>query len=130
MHQFHCLARFCRLSRSGCLYFAEFDACPAYRKYEASSLPHSFGNMSPHLMHPILQNEGRSYAMTAVPDNTLNSKQSTPEIDRNAPAGSENSLGAQSIRDGRPSTDDTIIEAMDETTPGTAEPIATHSQSK
>jgi hypothetical protein len=35
-------------------------------------------------------------------------------IDRTAPAGSENSLGAQSVRDGRPATDDSVIEAMDE----------------
>jgi hypothetical protein len=35
-------------------------------------------------------------------------------IDRNAPAGSENSLGAQSVRDGRPATDDSVVEAMDE----------------
>jgi hypothetical protein len=41
-----------------------------------------------------------------------------PDIDRNAPAGSEHSLGAQSIRDGRPATDDTVVEAMDEEGPG------------
>ncbi len=35
-------------------------------------------------------------------------------IDRTAPAGSENSLGAQSVRDGRPATDDSVVEAMDE----------------
>ena len=39
------------------------------------------------------------------------------KIDRNAPAGSENSLGAQSIRDGRPVTDDSVVEAMDEKDP-------------
>jgi hypothetical protein len=44
--------------------------------------------------------------------NTHNSK-----IDRNAPAGTENSLGAQSIRDGRPVTDDSVVEAMDEKDP-------------
>ena len=38
-------------------------------------------------------------------------------IDPNAPAGSPNSLGAESVRDGRPSTDDTVIEAMDEEGP-------------
>jgi hypothetical protein len=36
------------------------------------------------------------------------------KIDRNAPAGSPNSLGAESIRDGRPSTDDSVVEAIDE----------------
>ncbi len=41
------------------------------------------------------------------------------KIDRTAPAGSENSLGAQSVRDGRPSTDDRVVEAIDEEGPGT-----------
>jgi hypothetical protein len=41
------------------------------------------------------------------------------KIDRTAPAGSENSLGAQSIRDGRPATDDSTVEAIDEMEPGT-----------
>jgi hypothetical protein len=39
------------------------------------------------------------------------------KIDRNAPAGSENSLGAERVRDGRTSTDDNVVEAMDEETP-------------
>jgi hypothetical protein len=39
------------------------------------------------------------------------------KIDRTAPAGSKNSLGAQSVRDGRPDTDDSVIEAMDEEGP-------------
>jgi hypothetical protein len=42
------------------------------------------------------------------------------KIDRNAPAGSENSLGEESIRDGRPSTDDNAVEAIDEEPPGRA----------
>ncbi len=42
----------------------------------------------------------------------------THKIDRNAPAGSENSLGAESVRDGRPATDDSVVEAMDEEGPG------------
>ena len=40
------------------------------------------------------------------------------KIDRMAPAGSENSLGAESVRDGRPSTDDGTVEAIDEDGPG------------
>jgi hypothetical protein len=40
------------------------------------------------------------------------------KIDRKAPAGSENSLGAESVRDGRPSTDDSVVEAIDEEGPG------------
>jgi hypothetical protein len=53
-------------------------------------------------------------------DQIKNSKADEPKnskIDRNAPAGSENSLGAQSIRDGRPITDDSVVEAMDEKDP-------------
>jgi hypothetical protein len=42
-----------------------------------------------------------------------------PKIDPTAPAGSKNSLGEQSIRDGRPTTDDSTVEAMDEETPAT-----------
>jgi hypothetical protein len=50
------------------------------------------------------------------------------KIDRNAPAGSENSLGAQSVRDGRPATDDSVVEAMDEQDP--AIPPATSDENK
>jgi hypothetical protein len=59
----------------------------------------------------------------AQPDQPASGK-----IDRNAPAGSENSLGAQSIRDGRPATDDSVVEAMDEQDP--AIPPATGDKNK
>ena len=39
------------------------------------------------------------------------------KVDRNAPAGSEDALGAESVRDGRPSTDASVVEAMDEESP-------------
>ena len=39
------------------------------------------------------------------------------KVNRNAPAGSEDSLGAESVRDGRPSTDASVVEAMDEESP-------------
>jgi hypothetical protein len=39
------------------------------------------------------------------------------KIDRNSPAGTPDSLGAESVRDGRPSTDDSVVEAMDEEAP-------------
>lgn len=68
--------------------------------------------------------------MTAVPDKPMDPKQPIAKIDRNAPAGSERSLGAQSVRDGRPSTDDTVVEAMDETTPGAEDPIPTQHHPK
>jgi len=49
----------------------------------------------------------------------------TNRIDRTAPAGSENSLGAQSVRDGRPATDDSVLEAMDEEDPALSNPVET-----
>jgi hypothetical protein len=56
-------------------------------------------------------------------ETTMNTGRGTPpesdptKIDRNAPAGSKNSLRAESVRGGRPSTDDSVVEAMDEETP-------------
>jgi hypothetical protein len=47
------------------------------------------------------------------------------KIDGNAPAGSESSLGAESVRDGRPATDDSTVEAIDEMGPGIAAAQAT-----
>jgi hypothetical protein len=44
------------------------------------------------------------------------------KIDRNAPAGTANSLGAESIRDGRPATDDSVVGAIDELSPGEISP--------
>lgn len=46
------------------------------------------------------------------------------EIDPTAPAGSEVSLGAESVRDGRPATDDKVVEAIDEEGPGVTIPLA------
>ncbi len=42
------------------------------------------------------------------------------KIDRNATAGTPASLGTESVRDRRPSTDDSVVEAMDEETPPVA----------
>jgi len=44
------------------------------------------------------------------------------KIDVTAPAGSPESLGAESVREGRPSTDSSVVEAMDEAGPG-IEPV-------
>ena len=55
--------------------------------------------------------------MGATQDKTSSNIESDPrttEIDRNAPAGSKNSLGEESVRDGPLSTDDSVVEAMDE----------------
>ncbi len=49
--------------------------------------------------------------------NSVPTTESHPAIDRDAPAGSENSLGAESVRDGRPATKDDVIEAKDEMGP-------------
>ena len=46
------------------------------------------------------------------------------EIDPNAPAGTANSVGAESVRDGRPSTDASTVEAIDEAGPGVTPPLA------
>jgi hypothetical protein len=50
-------------------------------------------------------------------------------IDPKAPAGSENSLGAKSVRDGRPATDDTTVEAMDEESPDLTGTLSTDKSS-
>jgi hypothetical protein len=57
---------------------------------------------------------------TKIPfdDETDQTRTRDVKIDRTAPAGSENSLGAESVRDGRPATDDSVVEAMDEEGPG------------
>lgn len=49
---------------------------------------------------------------------TTESDPGLAKIDRTAPASSENSLGAESVRDGRPATDDSTVEAIDEEGPG------------
>jgi hypothetical protein len=51
------------------------------------------------------------------------------KIDLTAPAGSERSLGAESVRDGRPATGDDVVEAMDEEGPGITAPLATEKAS-
>jgi hypothetical protein len=43
-----------------------------------------------------------------------NPRDLNPEIDPTAPAGSKTSLGAESVRDGRPSTSDDVVEGIDE----------------
>jgi hypothetical protein len=60
---------------------------------------------------------GLGYQPRKVP--TVVSQKTPPEsdpykTDRNAPAGTPNSLRAEGVRDGRPSTDDSVVEAMDE----------------
>ena len=55
---------------------------------------------------------------------TTESNPSSTKIDLNAPAGSKNSLGAESVRDGRPSTDSDVVEAIDEEGPGMSVPPA------
>jgi hypothetical protein len=55
----------------------------------------------------------------ADPDSTPSTTGSHHPIDREAPAGTENSLGAESVRDGRPSTQDNVVEAKDEMPPST-----------
>lgn len=51
------------------------------------------------------------------------------KIDLTAPAGSETSLGAENIRDDRPTTCDDVVEAIDEEGPGIGPPLATERES-
>ncbi len=53
---------------------------------------------------------------------TEEKKDQEHKIDRTAPAGSENSLGAESVRDGRPATGDEVVEGIDEQDPSIAAP--------
>jgi hypothetical protein len=55
-------------------------------------------------------------------ESAIVSRKTPPEsdpnkIDRNAPPGTTASLGAESVRDGRPTTDDIVVGAMDEEAP-------------
>ena len=47
----------------------------------------------------------------------------TEAIDPKAPAGSRNSLGAKSDCNGRPTTDDSVVEAKDELDPSIPPPM-------
>ena len=49
-----------------------------------------------------------------TPVQQTDSKQPNPQ----APAGAPDSVGAESVRDGRPSTCDDVVEAIDEKDPG------------
>ena len=52
-----------------------------------------------------------------IPNNDVTTDSDSQEIDLSAPAGSKSSLGAESVRDGRPATDDAVVEAIDEMGP-------------
>ena len=65
------------------------------------------------------ENPERSHKRSDADSSPISSPGSRHAIDRDAPAGSENSLGAESIRDGRPATKDDVVEAKDEMPPGT-----------
>ena len=53
-----------------------------------------------------------------IPNNDVTAESDSRKIDPSALAGSRNSLGAESVRDGRPATDDEVVEAIDEMGPG------------
>ena len=55
-----------------------------------------------------------------ITNNNVTTDSESQKIDPSAPAGSKNSLGAESVRDGRPATDDDVVEAIDEMGPGVA----------
>jgi hypothetical protein len=71
---------------------------------------------------PLRQQEGATMDTNQEKQPIFISRKTPPEsdptkINLNAPAGAPNSLGAESVRDGRPSTDDSVVEAIDEETP-------------
>ncbi len=53
-----------------------------------------------------------------IPNENVTTDSDSQKIDLSAPAGSKSSLGAESVRDGRPATDDEVVEAIDEMGPG------------
>jgi hypothetical protein len=91
-------------------------------KMKMQTSPHPASNF----LHLSLLAARGGCTMAATPEETTRttSKDATPsvKIDPTALAGSRNSLGAESVRDGRPTTDDDIVEAMDEATPVTPDP--------
>jgi hypothetical protein len=62
---------------------------------------------------------------TGNPSATTETEPRAIKIDLTAPAGSEGSLGAESIRDERPATCDDVVEAIDEAGSGINPPLAT-----
>jgi hypothetical protein len=82
------------------------------------------------ILHPTCQVERGECIMaatqkrtTTVDNVTAESHPRSTEIDPTAPAGSKDALGAESIRDGRPATDDSTVEAIDEEGPGISAPL-------
>jgi hypothetical protein len=68
------------------------------------------------LHHTFEVNGGFTLAATNEGNKNAGAGSTAPggKIDPEAPAGSKESLGAESVRDGRPATDDSTVEAMDE----------------
>ena len=71
----------------------------------------------------------KTMSKTGKPAATSEADLRAIKIDLMAPAGSERSLGAESVRDGRPATGDDVVEAMDEEGPGITAPLATEKAS-
>src|SRR5271167_4958533 len=88
------------------------------------------GHPASNSLHPTSQVDRGEYIMAATQEKTRNigndaaaTAESVPraiEIDLTAPAGSKDALGAESIRDGRPTTDGSTVEAIDEEAPTSA----------
>jgi hypothetical protein len=81
----------------------------AYAQEIHSHQPIPLGQSS----HPNLHIE-EIYFMSSNQKQTNEPNPSAQKININAPAGTVNSLGAESVRDGRPATDDSVVEAIDE----------------
>ncbi len=59
----------------------------------------------------------------ATSNHTTPAASGSAPIDLDAQAGTSKSLGTESVRDGRPSTGDDTVEAMDEEGPGITAPL-------
>jgi hypothetical protein len=66
----------------------------------------------------------KTMSKTGKPAATSEADLRAIKIDPTAPAGNERSLGAESVRDGRPAAGDDVVEAMDEEGPGITAPLA------
>jgi hypothetical protein len=84
--------------------------------------PTNSGKMRRSQMSQTKEKGTRNIVSNATAATKLDSRSVT--IDRTAPAGSVNSLGAESVRDGRPATDDSTVEAIDEVGPSITAPLA------
>lgn len=73
----------------------------------------------------MAESQGRTPGTTGnTPNVTSTSDDRSGKPDPDARAGDPKSVGAESVRDGRPATDSGTVEAIDEAGPGVTPPLA------